>query len=327
MTEDQLIAAIEKLCHAQGRGSVTLGIGDDAALWQPSRSHRSAISSDMLVEGVHFTRDAMSLEDAGWRAMAANVSDLAAMGARPILATVALGLPQSISAAGVAELYRGLSDCAARAKLAIVGGDLSRAAALTIAIAVVGEVRASNAKTRSGGRPGDVLAVTGTLGAARAGLELTRAGGRIPDELQAAALQAFRRPQLRVAEGRFLSASRNVDAMMDCSDGLSTDLDRLCAASECGATLEAVPVAEPARALSEATGEDPERFALAGGEDFELLVAVRPRAFTYLNSRFKAHFGRALLRVGVLRAGSGVVWNGSKLERSGWDHFAQGEVL
>jgi thiamine-monophosphate kinase len=204
VTEDQLIAAIEKLCHAQGREGVTLGIGDDAALWQPSRSHRSAISSDMLVEGVHFTRDAMSLEDAGWRAMAANVSDLAAMGARPILATVALGLPQSIAAAGVAELYRGLADCAARAKLAIVGGDLSRAPALTIAITVVGEVRASNAKTRSGGRPGDVLAVTGTLGAARAGLELTRGGARIADDLQAAALQAFRRPQPRVAEGRFM---------------------------------------------------------------------------------------------------------------------------
>ncbi len=165
VTEDEIIAALRPL---------TKGIGDDAALWQPSRSHRSAISSDMLVEGVDFTRDAMTLEDAGWRAMAANVSDLAATGARPVLATVALGLPPALEMAEVLELYGGLAACAADAKLSIVGGDLSRSAALTIAITVVGEVRASDAKSRAGGRPGDVLAVTGALGAARAGFELTR---------------------------------------------------------------------------------------------------------------------------------------------------------
>lgn len=312
MTEDEIIAALRPL---------TKGIGDDAALWQPSRSHRSAISSDMLVEGVDFTRDAMTLEDAGWRAMAANVSDLAAMGARPVLATVALGLPPAFDMAEVLELYRGLAACAADAKLSIVGGDLSRSDALTIAIAVVGEVRASDAKSRAGGRPGDVIAVTGALGAARAGLELTHGRWQIGDELEAAALHAFRRPQARVAEGRFLAASRNVDAMMDVSDGLSTDLERLCVASDCGATLERVPVAEPARALAAARGEDPERFALGGGEDFGLLVAVRPRAFTHLAGRYAARFRCKLERVGVLRPGSGLEWNGAPLERSGWDHF------
>ncbi|HEY6326267.1 MAG TPA: thiamine-phosphate kinase [Candidatus Cybelea sp.] len=318
MTEDEIIAALRPL---------TTGIGDDAALWQPSRSHRSAISSDMLVEGVDFTRDAMTLEDAGWRAMAANVSDLAATGARPVLATVALGLPPALHMAEVLELYGGLAACAADAKLAIVGGDLSRSDALTIAIAVVGEVRASDAKSRSGGRPGDVLAVTGALGAARAGLELTRARQPLGDELEAAALRSFRRPQARVAEGRFFGASRNVDAMMDLSDGLSTDLDRLCVASDCGATLESVPVAEPARALAAARGEDPERFALAGGEDFELLVAVRPRAFAHLAGRYAARFGRVLHRVGILRPGSGIEWNGAPLERSGWDHFGEKKAL
>ncbi|HVR46608.1 MAG TPA: thiamine-phosphate kinase [Candidatus Binatia bacterium] len=314
MTEDEIIAALRPL---------TKGIGDDAALWQPSRSHRSAISSDMLVEGVDFTRAAMTLEDAGWRAMAANVSDLAATGARPVLATVALGLPPAFTVAEVQRLYGGLAACAADAKLSIVGGDLSRSDALTIAITVVGEVRASDAKSRGGGRPGDVLAVTGALGAARAGLELTRGSWPIGDALEAAALHAFRRPQARVAEGRFLGASRNVAAMMDLSDGLSADLDRLCVASSCGAMLESVPVAEPARALSAARSEDPQRFALAGGEDFELLVAVRPRAFDYLAGRYAARFGRALHRVGILRRGSGMEWNGAPLERSGWDHFAE----
>ena len=314
MTEDEVIEALRPL---------TKGIGDDAALWQPSRSHRSAISTDMLVEGIDFTRESMSLEDAGWRAMAANLSDLAAMGARQVLATVALGFSEATKLDEILELYRGLAECAARFKFPIVGGDLSRAAVLTIAIAVVGEVRASDAKTRAGGKPGDVLAVTGALGGARAGLELTRKSIPIGNQLAEEALRAFRRPQPRIAEGRFLAASRNVRAMMDISDGLSSDVHRLSAASGCGAELDAVPVAESARAIARARGEDPERFALAGGEDFELLAAIAPRAYRHLAGRFAARFGRILYRVGILRAESGVAWKGERLERSGWDHFAR----
>jgi thiamine-monophosphate kinase len=313
VNEDTIVEAIRPF---------TKSTGDDAALWQPSRSHRSAISTDMLVEGVDFTRDAMPLEDAGWRAMAANLSDLAATGARPVLATVALGLPAATNLEEVLEIYRGLAACASRYKLAIAGGDLSRADAIAIAITVVGEIRPSNVKTRAGGRPGDVLAVTGALGAARAGLELTREfipiGG-----LEEEALRAFRRPEARVAEGRFLAASRNVRAMMDLSDGLATDVRRLAAASGCGVELTNIPVARPARALCAARKEDPERFALSGGEDFELLAAIRPRAFAHLAARFAARFGRELASVGVLRAQKGVAWNGEPLELSGWNHFAR----
>ncbi len=325
MTEDELVAKITELCRPSTGLRVTklAHIGDDAALWQPSRSNRSAISTDMLVEGVDFTRDAMSLEDAGWRAMAANLSDLAAVAARPVLATVALGFPQATTLDEIVELYRGLAGCAAKFKLAIAGGDLSGAPAITIAVTVVGEVRASNAKTRAGGRSGNVLAVTGPLGAARAGLELTRKDARIPGELKAEALQAFRRPQPHLAEGLFLGASRNVSAMMDLSDGISTDVQRLAAASGCGADLGAIPVAESAQALARARGEDPQRFALAGGEDFELLAAVNARAFPFLAARYAARFKRDLLPVGVLRAEPGVVWKDEPLERSGWDHFGR----
>lgn len=313
MTEDELVAEIKKLCRPSTRLRVTkfLDIGDDAALWQPSRSHRSVISTDMLVEGVDFRRDLMSLEDAGWRAMAANLSDLAAMGARPVLATVALGFPKEATQDEVLELYRGIADCAGRYRCSIAGGDLSRAAAWTIAIGVVGEVRPSNAKLRSGGHPGDVLAVTGPLGGARAGLFGEASGS-----------PAFRRPEPRVAEGRFLAASRNVTAMMDVSDGLSTDVHRLCAASGCGAQLEAIPVAPSARAAAQARHEAPDRFALAGGDDFELLAAIRPRAFRYVAARYRKRFGRELHKIGVLSAEQGVVYNGERIERSGWDHFA-----
>ncbi|MBV9332691.1 MAG: thiamine-phosphate kinase, partial [Candidatus Eremiobacteraeota bacterium] len=186
-----------------------------------------------------------------------------------------------------------------------------RASVWTIAITVVGEVRPSNVKLRSGAHPGDVLAATGPLGAARAGL-LGEAGG----------FAAFRRPEPRIAEGRFLAASRNVTAMMDISDGLSTDVARLASASGCGAQLDTIPVADAAAAIARARHENAETFALAGGDDFELLAAIRPRAFSHLAARYAKRFGRELKKIGALRAEAGVAYKGERIERSGWDHFA-----
>lgn len=323
LREDHVVAAIRAIVEPVANRRILVGIGDDAALWQPSRSHCSAIATDMFVEGVHFTRSSMRFSDAGWRAMMANASDLAAMGARPVLATVALGVPEGAGVDDVRDLYTGMMEAARSVRLDIVGGDLSRAPALTVGIAIVGEVRASNVKTRSGARAGAVIAVTGSLGAARAGFEAAEQAGLLHGELEVAALRAFRRPLARCAEGRFFGASVNVQAMMDISDGLSTDLDRLCAASGCGATLDDVPVNAAAQALAEQRGEDPQHYALAGGEDFELLVAIAPRAFAHLAKRFAVRFGRPLHPVGHLRAQAGIDFRNEALPRSGWDHFAR----
>lgn len=326
LREDDLVAAIRALVGDERPKRIQLGIGDDAAAWQPSRSHRSVITTDMLVEEIHFSRATMSLRDAGWRAMTANASDLAAMGARPVLATIALGLPSNVSVDEIRELYDGLIACASAVGLAIVGGDLSRAAAITIAITAVGEVRASNLKTRAGAHPGDVLALTGALGASRAGLFCALGRAALDGEDERVALMAHRAPQARVREGAWLGASRNVRAMMDTSDGLSTDLARLCAASGVGAVIDSVPVAQCARTLAERIGEEPVAFALAGGEDFELLVAVEKRAFPHLSARFAARFERPLHRIGTVRKESEiVVRNGEREERlvrTGWEHFS-----
>lgn len=324
LNEDEIVAAIAAIAGRE-RGRITVGIGDDAAVWQPSRSARSVITTDALVEDVHFTRASMSMEEIGRRAMAANISDVAAMGARPVLATIALGIPAH-DAPNVRDLYRGLVACASESGCAIVGGDLTRAPVLTLAITVVGEVRPSNLKTRSGARPGDVLAVTGPLGASRAGLALLR-GELTLDEINATqALAAHRTPVPRVDEGRWLGASRNVRAMMDCSDGLSTDLARLCAASNAGARIERVPVADAAAAAAQRLQQDPAAFALAGGEDFELLVAVAARAFDHLSRRFAARFGRPLERIGTIEADARLVLvkdgREEPLSRAGWDHFS-----
>ncbi len=324
LNEDEIVAAIAAIAGRE-RGRIIVGIGDDAAVWQPSRSARSVITTDALVEDVHFTRASMSMEEIGRRAMAANISDVAAMGARPVLATIALGIPAH-DAPNVRDLYRGLVSCADESRCTIVGGDLTRAPVLTLAITVVGEVRPSNLKTRTGALPGDVLAVTGPLGASRAGLALLRGELTLDEANAMQALAAHRAPAPRVEEGRWLGASRNVRAMMDCSDGLSTDLARLCAASRVGARVDRVPVADSAVAAAKRLQEDPEAFALAGGEDFELLVAVAARAFDHLSRRFAARFSRPLERVGTVEADERLILvkdgREEALAQAGWDHFS-----
>lgn len=264
------------------------------------------ITTDTFVENVHFRRDRGPLEDAGGRAMAASLSDIAAMGARPVLATVSLGLQPERAETDALALYGGIAEVATANRCAIAGGDLTRAPSLTISITIVGEVRSSNLKTRAGARADDVIAVTGALGGARAGDFSTV-------------------PTPRIAEGRWLAASRHVHAMMDISDGLSTDLLRMCARSKCGALIERIPVAESVPAAAAAAGEKPEVYALGAGEDFELLVAVRAGGFTYLAKRFEKHFGRTLERVGAMRAEPGLFMQGDggeqELAATGWDHF------
>lgn len=325
LSEDELVAQLRRVVEETESSRVLLGIGDDAAVWQPSRSHRSVITTDALVEGVHFARDTMDLYDAGWRVAVASLSDLAAMGARPVLATVALGVPTGTGVEQLLELYRGIAAISKEEGLAIVGGDLTRSPALSVAMTAIGEVRASHVKRRSGAREGDVIAVTGELGASRAGLDVARGAAVVAKASAQEALRAHRRPRARVREGRWLAASANVHAMMDCSDGLSTDLARLCDVSGVRGIVESVPVAAAARAVAEALGQDAIAYALSGGEEYELIVAVDRRAFAHLAARFKARFRTTLWRVGSLREGTGVVESRDgeerPLPRSGWDHF------
>lgn len=327
-SEDDLIAQLRDLIETQTRPrSVRNTIGDDAAIWRPSRSHYSVITTDALVEGVHFRLDTMSIEDAGWRAMASNLSDLAAMGARPLLVTVALGIPAGAPANAVLDLYRGMLAAAAPHRCAIAGGDITRTPGWLLSITAVGDVRPSHVKGRAGARPGDVIAVTGPLGASRAGLHLADNPNMLPQTQAEQALQAHRRPQARVREGRFLAASAHVHAMMDLSDGLSTDVARMCARSQCAGVIEDVPAAPAAQAMAKARGEDVRAYALAGGEDYELLAAIDRRAFAHLSARFYKCFGHPLLRVGHMREGSGVFERNGQAERplasTGWDHLRE----
>jgi len=325
VNEDALIAAIAEIVAPTLRASgVRAGIGDDAAVWQPSRSNRSVVTTDALVEDVHFRRAWMTMREIGGRAMEANLSDLAAMGARPVLATVAIGLPHAIAQDDVLELYRGIAASALRAKCAIAGGDTTAAPMLTIAVTAIGEVRQTNLKSRAGAKAGDAIACTGRLGSSRAGLAHLRGDAALEGEHRDWAVRAYKAPQARLREGRWLAASSNVHAMMDLSDGLSTDLSRLCAASGLGATLADLPVCDAAADAAAAIGTSAAAFALAGGEEYELLAAVDGKAYAHLAARFLARFGRELYRIGTFRSGAGIVLRAadgteSPVVRTGWD--------
>lgn len=329
MNEDELVAALRDLLGAPA-GPVVFGIGDDAAAWRPSRSNLSVISTDALLEDTHFTREHFSPAQIGHRALASNLSDIAAMGARPVLATVALGVPRTLDLEGVLELYRGMNALARRFGVTIAGGDLVRSDKLMLSITVVGQVRASNIKRRDGARRNDVLAVTGPLGASRAGFDSLAHPGKLEPLLESTALAKHRTPEPRVAQGRWLAASQYVHALMDLSDGLSRDVPRMARASRLGARLEHIPVAPEARVMAEILAVDPVDYTCEAGEDFELLCAVAPRAFQHLAQRYERRFGHALYRIGTLHEGTGVTLRNGKgetpLTTAGWDHFSNERI-
>jgi thiamine-monophosphate kinase len=254
-----------------------LALGDDAALWQPTPGRQLAISQDAIVEGKDFRRHWTTPRRLGRKAVAIALSDLAGMGATPAWVLVTLCAPATTEVGDVLELQRGLSEAASAVGCAVIGGDLSDIdGPLVIDVCVGGLVEPGRALRRDSGREGDALLVTGTLGRAAAGLRVLLEGGsdsrQGPDHARWLAAQL--EPQARLAEGR-----RLVDAGVDCggdlSDGLLADAERLVEASGCAAELwlDAVPV-DPG--IREAFGGAWVEVALGGGEDFELLAAVRP---------------------------------------------------
>ncbi|HEY1331234.1 MAG TPA: thiamine-phosphate kinase [Actinomycetota bacterium] len=329
-TEDELAETLRKILGGDHPG-VRLGPGDDAALVDPSR-HLTVLTVDMLVEGVDFERATATPRDVGYKAIAVNVSDVAAMGGSPRFALSAAGFPETTETGWIIELFAGMREAADEYAMAVVGGDLSRADRVVLSVTVTGEVPDGGAVMRTGARPGDRIVVTGALGAAAGGLRLLRAPAQsvahvigTPWARELVAAQS--RPAARLGEGRTL-ARHGARAMIDVSDGLTLDLARLCRAGGVGAaiTLGVVPVADTVRLLGEVMPVEPLALALEGGEDFELLAALPPDAVEGATKDLHERFGTPLTDIGEFREGSGLVAVGSAgserpLEPKGWDHF------
>ncbi len=302
--------------------AVALGIGDDCALLQAAPGTQLAISSDMLVEGHHFFPD-VDPEALGHKALAVNLSDLAACGARPLAFTLALSLPRA-DEAWLAGFARGLFTLADAHGCTLMGGDTTRGP-LNICITVFGEVPSGQALLRSGGRPGDELWVSGTLGDARLALETLQGKRTLPAEVLQAARQRLECPTPRVALG--LALRGIATAAMDLSDGLAGDLGHLLQASDCGARLEAT-VLGALLAARTASLDEAARLALVlgGGDDYELLFSapVAQQAAVHAAGRAASV---PLTRIGRLEAEPGlqvVDAQGRQLgdRYTSYDHFA-----
>ena len=321
LDEDSLIAMIAAACGAPSR-PLRVGIGDDAAAWKPNPHHIALVTTDMIVDDVHFrTRDS-SATLIGRKALAKSLSDIAAMGGRPVLAVIALGVTAELDEAWYRSFYEGMNELARATHCAIAGGDIVRAPVLTIGVTVIGEVRKTSMRLRSGARVGDVIAVTGALGLAAAGLRALDSGaGR---ERFKEAIDAYERPQPRIDDGVFLGSRHAVHALMDISDGLSTDVRRMARASGVDAVIERDALfVHPA--LRDVDG-DALDLILNGGDDYELIASIDKRAFEHVARSFRSRAGRPLRAVGRFESGDGEVWldrNGKRepLEPGGYDHF------
>ncbi len=300
-----------------------LGIGDDAALFKGTSGVDQILTCDWFLEGTHFLRDKHPADAVGWKCLARAVSDVAAMGGVPRCFLLSLALPTSHTGIWLDQFLGGLRRAAKRFRCVLAGGDTTRRQDILINVTVVGEVRTGEAILRSGAHPGDVLFASGRLGEADLGLQLIRESKQLARSRNPI-LRKHLYPEPRLALGHWLSEKRLASAMMDLSDGLSTDLARLCAASGVGARVESVKI-PTVRVPKRGRGGElhPLDLALHGGDDYELLFTVPRRKLKHLPRSYK---GTRLTAIGEITKKKTVLLvdgagREAPLPNLGWDPF------
>lgn len=315
---------IERAFPSARMNPLRLGIGDDAALFKPKPGHELVLTCDWFLEGSHFLRDKHPPDSVGWKCLARAASDIAAMGGDPKCFLLSLALPASASGNWLDGFLKGLKRAAKHLRCELAGGDTTRRDEILINVSVIGEVPNNRAVLRSGARQGDVVYVSGQLGQAELGLRLMRSGGT-KSVGRVKAMQRHLYPEPRMALGRWLAIKRIATSIIDISDGLSTDLGRLCEASQVGALLESdgFPAVEISGRIRPKIG-DPLELALHGGDDYELLFTARPGKLPLLPWHFK---GLRVSPIGRITSGTNIVWHDAKthvskiLRQGGWDPF------
>jgi thiamine-monophosphate kinase len=336
-SEFDFVAALKQRVAASGIKSESLiaGLGDDAAVFRSSAGKESVITADLLVEDVDFRRTTTPPFLLGHKALAVSLSDIAAMGARPLWSLISIGVPEDVwQTEFVNHFYDGLLELANHYGVQLIGGDTSRTnESIVIDSVVAGECATGKAVMRSGATPGDQIFVTGSLGAAAAGLRLIERGAHLAEQnlgdedsqkLDHVLIRQLR-PEPRVGWGIVLGEERLATAMIDLSDGLSSDLNHLCEASGVGALIDSslLPIDNRVVELCGRRALDPLQLALHGGEDFELLFTVKPADVARMPKRVD---GVEIKRIGeITNAIEGVrisegprVWD---LKPGGWKHF------
>ena len=327
--ESQLVEKIARALSTGKRGTsrLRLGIGDDAAVLSPARGTEWVLSCDAFLEHVHFEAKSHPPDSVGYKALARATSDLAAMGATPRFYLLTLALPSARSGPWLDAFLRAMARASRELGVTIIGGDTTKSDRIFISITVLGEITPGRAMARSGARPGDIIYLSGKLGRAQLGLELVLRGQARNRQLRALT-QPHLYPKIRIELGTWLARHRITTSAMDLSDGLSTDLARLCAASKIGAKIYAsqVPTLSIPPAAARKLGQrklDPLQLVLHGGEDYELLFTIARRQAKKLRG---APGASALTPVGEITRHRQLVLvtpdgRDMPLKPQGWDPF------
>ncbi|HEX9038363.1 MAG TPA: thiamine-phosphate kinase [Ktedonobacterales bacterium] len=326
-------ALIARLTHGLStRPDVALGVGDDAAALDLGADHLLLATCDAQVSGRHFLEEVATPREIGHKALAVNLSDVAAMGGEPLWALVSLIAPPDLDVAMIEGVYDGMRVLADRYHVAIVGGNISSTSGpLTLDITALGRVRRERMITRAGARPGDAVLVTGNLGAGLAGLRAVTAppGVTLPTQALAEVRLRMTTPEPRVLEGQMLAATGMVTAMVDLSDGLAGDLAHICERSQVGALIDvaALPIAVATREIAAALGADAEHYALQGGDDYELLFTTAASDAPHVIAELAASGAIATVIGEITNSGLGMRLREKEggtqpLIARGWDHLA-----
>ncbi len=333
-----LIARIQTLLSQKLPAEVLQGIGDDAAVYRIGEQETHVLTTDVLIEGVHFDRMFTPMTHLGYKALSVNVSDVAAMNALPLYATVNLGLPNYVSVEMVEDLYRGLARAAAQYGMYIVGGDTSAARQLIVGITVVGRQKEARVVYRRGARVGDLICVTGDLGGAYAGLKVLMENKRIfleegqekqPDlEPYTYVIKRHLLPQARMDVIQAWEKAHILPhALIDISDGLASEIHHICTQSGTGAELfaPAIPIHLETRRVADVFGDDVDTYALFGGEDYELLFTLPEDTFNRLPEGLATVIGKITDAASGIRIQTGLGTT-VRLEPSGYQHFTSDEA-
>ena len=299
-----------------------VGIGDDGAVI-PTGGRLTIVTTDMLVEDVHFVRTAISPRDLGYKSLAVNLSDLAAMGAESAASFLSIGLPGDVDEAWKNSFLSGYQEISSEFDVPLLGGDTTAADKIVISVTALGTAPGERIKRRNGARLGDVVCVTGPLGDSAGGLLLQSQTPENEDEKRLIA--AHHRPKPYVREGVWLGRQPAVHAMMDVSDGISSDLHHILEESGVAARIELdrLPISNALRRVAAAKGWDAGKLAVTGGEDYVLLLAVQPDAYDDLNQNYNSEFGTELFPVGEIATGDPwIEWQrGGKLQNIDYKGF------
>lgn len=320
--EHRIIQLIKQRLSAMP--NIPVPFGDDVAAVNLDRQQVAVLKTDMLV-GETDVPKTMSPYQAAHKAVVMNVSDFASKGVQPLAALVSLGLPSDFTQKDIEEIARGLNDAATRYGAYVVGGDTSQANDLIISVSLYGTAQKKALMLRSGAAVGDVLAVTGLFGKTAAGLRLL-VDGRCwaSAEVQTALLDAVLTPQARLREGLALSGCRAVSASIDSSDGLAWSLHQLARQSKVGFAVDALPIAGEAKVFAQKNHLEAAELALYGGEEYELVVTVKPKLWTTAEEAVKSA-GGCLMPIGKATEKPELTFNAEGkhcvIEARGWEHF------